>query len=312
MGLSLSIVIPLYNMESTIRRTLNNLLKQIKAEDDIEIICIDDCSTDGTLKILEEYQDLKVIKLNNRVTTGKCRNKGIEKANKEFICFLDGDDLINLYTVRKIVNNINGADIGIGTFDKYDCQKEEVMSSGHGIHIEIPDNTVIETKNIYNILYQITNSACWNKVFRKEFIDKHNLRFSDCVYAEDMAFTCCALTMSKKLLFVQDCMITYTHPSTNPKSNDKNSVNTWSDLFKSFKHVEETIKYLKGNITNMEYNELLCTHLSDCVGNILYQKGKFREFNREFAEKTLEFLEDLSKEMDNSIKEIEYKEIEHK
>lgn len=307
--ISVSIVIPLYNMEKTIRRTLDNLLSQIKETDDIEIICVNDASTDSTRSILEDYKSsVKIVDLDTRVSTGKVRNAGFEETTKEFVEFLDGDDLLNLDTVRNVISYMieNNLDIGIGEYVKYDMEADKVLSNPRGIYFstEDKDRCIVKTSDIFHMLYQATNSACWNKVYRKDYLLKNNLKFCDCVYAEDMAFTDSSLTCSDRIGFVRENMITYTIPLTNPNSNDKNSVNTWRDLFTSLDMTFSNILSKKNKLTPKDYNLILKSFLQCCIDNIQYQYRKFEVLNEEFYKVSMDYLEKVSDEIADNISRI--------
>ena len=87
-----SILIPVYNQESLIERCINSIPKR----DDIEIIVVDDCSTDNTLKVLEKFDNIKIIKNETNLGIGSTRNKLLDNASGDYIFFLDSDDY--LYT----------------------------------------------------------------------------------------------------------------------------------------------------------------------------------------------------------------------
>lgn len=92
----LSFIIPMYNREGLIRRCLDSILSQ--NADDVEIICVDDASTDGTRDVVKEYQNkyANIIMLVNEKNRGQsfARNRGMEYAQGEYIWFVDSDDYI--------------------------------------------------------------------------------------------------------------------------------------------------------------------------------------------------------------------------
>jgi glycosyltransferase involved in cell wall biosynthesis len=100
-----SVVIPLYNTEKWIGDTLQSVLNQ--SYENIEIICVDDCSTDDTLKVVEKHiaisSKIKAISLKKNSKTAAARNAGIEIATGEFILPLDGDDLIEKPYIKSAI-----------------------------------------------------------------------------------------------------------------------------------------------------------------------------------------------------------------
>lgn len=102
----ISVVIPVYNREDTISKCLYSVIYQTLNRDEMEIIVVDDCSTDKTYDILSQLRNrfpnlIKVIRLNeNSGAASKPRNVGIENANAEYISFIDSDDTIHLETLK--------------------------------------------------------------------------------------------------------------------------------------------------------------------------------------------------------------------
>ena len=104
-----SVIIPAYNAEKYIRQCLDSILTKQKIA--LEVICVDDCSTDGTPAVLKEYQDkyenVTVIRNETNLYAGTCRNKGLMAAKGQYVHFLDSDDYVvdnvyeKLYTLAK-------------------------------------------------------------------------------------------------------------------------------------------------------------------------------------------------------------------
>ena len=94
--IKVSVIIPVYNVEPYLKEALDSVINQTLRE--IEIICIDDCSTDNSYNILEEYakKDNRIIIIKNEenLGVGISRNKGIRLSKGEYIGFVDGDDYI--------------------------------------------------------------------------------------------------------------------------------------------------------------------------------------------------------------------------
>ena len=101
-----SILVAVYNTEHFLRDCLDSLLNQ--SHRDIQIICIDDASTDGSLAILNEYAalDNRIIVLRNEVNLGqsKARNHGLKYATGDYICMVDSDDMLDPNAIAQLVN----------------------------------------------------------------------------------------------------------------------------------------------------------------------------------------------------------------
>ena len=102
----ISIIIPIYNTEKYLRRCLDSVCNQTFG--DIEIICINDCSTDGSLNILNEYAQkdnrIKIINFIENKGVAIARNTGIDEAQGEYISFVDADDYVDLDFFEKLYN----------------------------------------------------------------------------------------------------------------------------------------------------------------------------------------------------------------
>lgn len=181
-----SIIIPVYNKDKYIRKCINSILKQ--SYENIEIIVIDDGSTDNSAKILDEfdrkYEKIRVIhKKNGGVSSA--RNVGLEYVKGDRIIFVDSDDYVNNDYVSSLLKDEN-ADLNIINYTRIDKHKKELH--------QYNTNDQIEDISIENVLELIVSSGTfegylWNKSFRSEIISSNNIRFNeDIKVCEDLLF----------------------------------------------------------------------------------------------------------------------------
>ena len=110
-----SIILPIYKVEKYLTKCLDSLINQTLS--DIEIICIDDCSPDNSIRILREYalkdERIKIINLKENIGAAGARNKGLEVAKGEYLGFVDPDDYIDLNFYEELYKKAleDGADI---------------------------------------------------------------------------------------------------------------------------------------------------------------------------------------------------------
>lgn len=304
--MELSIIIPVFNMESTLKRTLKDLISQIANTDDIEIIVLDDNSTDNTRNIIREFPDIRMIVHSTRVSTGALRNEGIALATKKYLVFLDGDDTICLDTVRKLVSMMgDDTQIGIASYNNIELQSGKILDHKPGLYYNNKATLWQDTRALYPVLFSAVNAACWNKVFNRDFIADNDIQFSDGFYAEDMCFMRIALLLSKRVCYTADTMINYSTPESNPNSTDVKSVinETWRDLFVTLNTVLSRLVEFRPNIHNREYIQLLNSFSTDSLGHIAYQSKKFFKPVAEFNEEAIAFiqrLDDANSEARNS------------
>lgn len=120
-----SIIIPIYNVEQYLAQCLDSVINQTYKN--IEIICVNDGSTDNSLKILEEYEQKdKRIKIINQENQGVsvARNTGIEKSNGDYILFVDSDDWLDINTCALLVKEINNKKSDMIYFNYYDYRSK--------------------------------------------------------------------------------------------------------------------------------------------------------------------------------------------
>ncbi len=186
--MKLSIVVPVYNMAAgnKLKFCLDSLVNQTIS--DYEIIAVDDASTDGSLKILHEYEanypwKFRVIQLYENVKQGGARNRGIDAAKGKWIGFVDSDDWVAFDMYEKLINKAEqtGADVVGCDYSMTDTQS---MKAGK----IMPNNTMEQTgvldREKYKLLVMNPGSMVI-KVYLKEVIDAHRLNFPENTFYED-------------------------------------------------------------------------------------------------------------------------------
>ena len=205
--MKISVIIPVYNAENFIAGCLESLAKQTLQE--IEIICVNDGSSDNSLNILETFarkdERIKIITQKNQGVSA-ARNAGINLARGEFIGFVDADDRVNPDFYEKLYNSAvkYSADIVCGDIERVDgekiipffrIKKEEVFQ---------------KTKDKYRICKLPCCSYIWNKIYRRTALLKLNYPFSaDYHTYEDMPWTHVVLDRLGALVTVPNAVYYY-------------------------------------------------------------------------------------------------------
>ena len=180
----ISVVVPIYNVESFLAPCLDSLLAQ--TVDDYEVLMVDDGSTDGSAAIAQEYarRDARfrlVVQENGGLS--KARNTGIDAASGEYLAFLDSDDLLpeNAYELLLGALERTGSDFATGNVDRY---TEWGVAPARFLA-----KTFAETRLKTHITRDRTllaDRVAWNKLFRRTFWDAHRLRFPEGRVHEDI------------------------------------------------------------------------------------------------------------------------------
>ncbi|MDD4689443.1 MAG: glycosyltransferase [Eubacteriales bacterium] len=201
MNVKVSVVVPVYNGEKTIKKCLDSLNSQTLSE--MEFIIVNDGSTDATLSIINSYPDerIKVISIQNS-GQGVARNKGVQLATGEYIGFLDADDTIepNMYEIMLSRAKEFSADIVQCAICDIVGDEKKVRSSIDR-NVEIKNTDTYIKDYFYNLIH--TNEVC-NKIFKRTFLKDNNLYFLDTrkVYSEDLALNLESLKYLKRISYV--------------------------------------------------------------------------------------------------------------
>ena len=191
--IKVSVIMPVYNAENYLRTALDSVIDQTLRE--IEIICIDDGSTDKSLEIIKEYQknDSRIrIVTENNAGPGAARNKGIVRARGKYIAFLDADDFYELTLLSELYSfsEEEGLDIAVADYDIYNSKKARfspAMDSDYGTIFAA--NPVTSKSEYPDYILQATTGYVWNKLFRREFLTEKGLSFLPELYIfEDVHF----------------------------------------------------------------------------------------------------------------------------
>jgi capsular polysaccharide export protein len=185
-----SLIIPVYNVEKYLRRCLDSAINQTLK--DIEIICINDGSTDNSLFILKEYEkkDSRITLINQKNSgLGASRNIGIDITKSNYIMFIDSDDWIESDTLEahyEIITN-ESVDVVMGNFLSIP-EDESLIEQSNKFQKYYSSVTKPEGKYSFGGNFTEYRSSACCKLYKKEIIDEHNLRFPVGLINEDQAW----------------------------------------------------------------------------------------------------------------------------
>lgn len=262
-----SIIVPVYNVEKYLNKCMDSLINQ--TFDNIEIIAVNDGSTDSSLEIIKKYTKndnrVRIINQLNQGLSG-ARNSGISKANGEFIMFVDGDDWINKETCEVAYKTCldNNPDVVMWSYvreyEKLSLPKvifkedkifnEEQCRMLHRRFAGLMDDELSDPENSDNL------ATAWGKLYRTHIITKNNLTFHDLKEIgtyEDGLFNLHYFYYVKKAVFINKYLNHYL------KSNSNALTKTYkSQLFKHYKNLFQIINaYICNNNLPNDFNTAL-------------------------------------------------------
>lgn len=266
MNIEISVIVPIYNSEKHLKKCIDSIINQTFK--DIEIILIDDGSTDNSLAICRELKkdDERIIIL-SQMNSGPshARNLGIKMAKGNYIIFVDSDDYIDSKMFDEMYYKmIDGKfDMVMCGYDIVDLNKTyHIKSKFFGEYYLDEKNVFLE--QLYTSDYDIISSV-WNKLYKKNIIDKNNILF-DCslIRAEDFWFNFSYLKNIKKVYVLDKYFYKYVQNDTSIMHDLKN---TNHDTWKKTRQ-----RLLQENISmgiNIDYNEFYRAYINK---HILYFK----------------------------------------
>lgn len=249
----ISIIIPVYNVERYLRHCLNSVVQQSYA--DIQIICVDDGSSDGSFCILDEYakKDPRIIVIaQNNKGVSAARNAGLKIAVGEQIMFIDADDWMDPDTCEQAIMLMrqHDADIVMWGYNKeYETSSKSVRvwqeerlfkaSAVASLRRRLVGLTGIELKHVEQ---QDSLGPVWGKLYRRALFVEHNIQFIDLEKigsAEDVLVNVELFTYARKVIYTPRIIHHYrkVNNESQTKSYRPNLENQWLELFSRIQKV---------------------------------------------------------------------------
>ena len=245
---SVSCIVPVYNLENRVKKCVESLLLQTLK--DIEIILVNDCSTDNSLAVLKKYADenynVKVLNLPNNLRQGGARNRGLEIASGEYVVFIDGDDWIERDMLEQLYDYAKENDCDIVDSDYY-------QENGKG-ESSIKQSIKEELFPINSSKVLICNAGrIVTKIFRREFLIENNIKFIEKKKFEDNPYLPIVFAYTIKVGKVNKPFYHYIY-NQNSTSRRKNDITVFDRLDTSKFLLEEAKRRCIYNKFKEEYD----------------------------------------------------------
>lgn len=230
-----SIIVPVYNVEKYLDKCLDSIVNQTYKN--LEIILIDDGSTDDSGKICEKYMqiDNRIIVIHNpNKGVSYSRNNGMDVATGKYVLFVDSDDYLDNKYVEKLILPTYKSDYDLVICSEYDVYIKEKKKQPRII-------THMMTNNLFKDYYKLewVIEPPYLKLFKLELIKKYNIRFLEgCSYCEDQLFNMEYFKYVKNYKYINEYLYYHIHYSNNSLGKTKNEKNYQMILYKLNKELE--------------------------------------------------------------------------
>lgn len=246
----ISVILPVYNVAEYLPQCLESVINQDFK--DIEIICVDDASTDNSLEILKNYAKLdsriKIIQNEKNSKVGISRNIGLENAGGEYIHFLDPDDWLQENSYKTLIDKVklhSDPEILYFQYQTFDNKYKTFEPQEYK-----------NTKIVNKVLHPIKNASvfdnwdrhCWSKLIKKEFLTKNNIKFNNLSTLEDIEYAALLYINCNSICYIDDIIVNYRINRTNSlvttaHKNIKGIIQSFENNKKLYEKLPDNIKY---------------------------------------------------------------------
>lgn len=272
--IKLSIIIPIYNVEHTINKILKNIIKQYR--DDIEIIAVNDGSTDYSINIIRKYEKLIKIVTQDNKGVSEARNIGIQHATGEYITFIDSDDAIDLGYFENIIDIIQKEKCNLLI---YGYKEKNIIDKTEKTFV-MENNENSDEKDIFlhTFNYGVYWMAVWNKVYKREYIYK--LKFDKkLTNGEDFEFN---ISFLKNINFKKIYFCTKSYYYYNVEKGiykyRQNSIMARIKIYNALIDLSKNDKLFFDNLSYYFWNSVIYDLLSIIMNQFMSKNEKIKEF----------------------------------
>ncbi len=308
-----SVIIPVYNTEEYLRECLDSVIKQTLK--DIEIICVDDGSTDNSLEILKEYAEKDprfTVLAQQNLFAGAARNAGLAVARGKYVNFLDSDDFVAEDMFRSMYENAeeSGSDICICHVNIMNMKQMRTEKCIWGLRDELMDDRkFFSPEDIKDHVFQFNQGWVWDKIYKRSFIEKKELHFQVQRTSNDVYFAFTALVFAQKVAIVDEYLMTHRlHVKgslENTREKSFNNIVRAIFAIKDFLENSQLYQIYKKSFVNFALNNIKWNYLTlhepanFLLRSAIQQKYEplFRSLPKEefYSEETYTFFEEFFK-----------------
>lgn len=253
--MKVSVIMPVYNASKYLHQCLDSIVCQTLQ--DIEIICVDDGSSDNSLEILEEYarkdSRVKIVRQENGGAAA-ARNNGLTYAKGEYLSILDCDDFFEPDMLEKSYLRAKETDSDIVIFrcDLYDDSKETFYASDYTLRRDLlPEKDVFSALDVEKDIFCLCKGWAWDKLFRRSFVEENHMQFQVQRSTNDLLFVFTGLLRAERIA-------------------------TMDNVFAHYRQSEGTLSVTREKSWMCFYNALMA------LREELYRSGLYERFEQDF------------------------------
>ncbi len=321
----ISVIIPVYNSEKYLESAVNSFTQQTYKN--LEILCVDDGSTDESVNILESLaqndERIKIYKQKN-AGAGAARNTGLSKACGEYVYFFDSDDIADKKLIEKAYTRAAETDADIVAFNGYTFTYNDLntkkFKSGFNKNIIKDVDRVFSYRDYPESILSTVNVVPWNKLIKRSFITENSIVFEEISSTNDLTFSAVCLAAAQRIALLDSALVYYRlgHDGTVTSIKGKNLQNVIKAIesaerqIKQLEHAEEILRSLY-NFTAENYCFAFLNYTDDFASpqsKDFYESIKNRFSQEDFA--SLQYKDFRNKEayaVCRSVKEHTYEEM---
>lgn len=285
-----SVLVPIYNVEDFLGECLDSLVKQTLKE--IEIVCINDGSTDGSLGIVEDYarDDKRIVIIDKKNSGyGDSMNQGLDKATGEYIGIVESDDFIDLDAFEKMYKLAKQYDLDVlkTNFYEYVTKKKRDVAKSN-MFLPDEENVVLDMCEHRHVFYE--QPSIWSAIYKREFLNDNDIRFlpSPGASYQDAGFNFKVWVSAKRAMMLNQAFLHYRQDNPNSSVKSDGKVYAVKDEY------DEVERWLKEKGLYDEYgNTLVGMRFSSYIWNM---RRLTRKTAKEFSKTIKKDLARLKKE----------------
>jgi glycosyltransferase involved in cell wall biosynthesis len=244
-----SVIVPVFNTRPFLQQCLDSLFTQSLRE--MEIICVDNGSTDGSYEFLQEYSNRHLSVIVIRHTGGRqggARNAGISQARGDYIGFVDSDDFVlpDMFRKMYIIADNKDAEVVECNYELFSGKASKGQALPGDFLTDFKPISILEKPRL------LRNLTPWNKIYSRDLIERYALRFPESLYHEDQFFVIAALILARHIATVPDSFYRY-------RRGRRGSVNRYrgADSLHIFKVMKLVSDFLESQGVDGEYKDLV-------------------------------------------------------